>query len=69
MQEKPSPGWIRPVPADDPNGLVRYLLHFGVENGDRWRVQTASVGAGMEVGLPKDFVGHPIADSGKKFLK
>ena len=69
MQEKPSPGWIRPVPADDPNGLVRYLFRFGVETGDRWRIQTAGVGAGMEAGLPKDFISHPVTDSRKELLE
>jgi hypothetical protein len=69
MQEKPTPGWVRPVPADDPNGLFRYLLNFGVKSGDRWLVQSAGLGAGMETGLPKDFVGHPVTDARKEFLQ
>ena len=69
MQEKPCPGRIRPVPAYDPDGFLRYLLNFGVESGDRWLIQSAGQGAGVETDLPKDFVGHPVADSGKKLLQ
>jgi hypothetical protein len=68
MKEKPTSGWIRPIPADDPNGLFRYLLNFGMESGDRWLIQSAGLGARMETSLPKDFVGHPVADSRKEFL-
>ena len=68
MKEKPSPGWIRPVPADNPDSLYRYLLNFGVESGDGWLVQGAGRGAGVLTGLPKDFVGHPVTDSGEEFL-
>jgi len=68
MQEKPSPGWIRPVPADHPDSLFRYFLNFSVEYGDGWLDQSAGPGAGVETGLPKDFVGHPVADSRKELL-
>jgi hypothetical protein len=37
--------------------------------GDRRRFQGTPWSAGMETGLPKDFVGHPVADSGKEILE
>jgi len=69
MQEKPGAGWVRPVPADDPEGFLRYLLNFDVEPGDGRRVQGAGEGAGIQASLPKDLIGHPIPDSGKEFLQ
>jgi hypothetical protein len=44
-------------------------LNFGVESGDRWLAQGAGEGAGVEPGLPKDFIGHPVADSRKELLQ
>ncbi len=69
MQEKPSPRWIRPVPSDDPDSFFRYLLNFGVESGDRWLDQGAGPGAGVKMGLPKDLIGHPVANARKEFLQ
>ena len=69
MEEKPGAGRVRPVPPDDPDGFLRHLLGFGMKSGDRRPVQSAGEGAGIQARLPKDFIGHPVADAGKKFLQ
>jgi len=44
-------------------------LNFGVESGDRWLDQGAGPGAGVKMGLPKDLIGHPVANARKEFLQ
>ena len=69
MKEKPGAGWVRPVFSNDPDGFPRHLLGFGMKSGDRQLVQSAGEGAGIQASLPKDLIGHPVADSGKEFLE
>jgi len=40
-----------------------------MKSGDRQLVQSAGEGAGIQTSLPKDLIGHPVADSGKEFLE
>ncbi len=44
------------------------LTKAGMQEGDGFRIEKTWRGAWTEKGLPKNFVGHPVADAGEKLL-
>jgi len=69
VQKKPGTGWIRPVPTDDPDGFPGNFPDFSVHFHEPGPVDRTRAGAGIEACLPENFIRHPVADAGKKFLQ
>jgi hypothetical protein len=69
VEEKPGAGRIRPIPADDSDGVPGNFPDFFVDGEKVGVGHRTGAAARIEARLPENFIRHPVADAGKKILQ